>query len=204
MSFYQRHLLPRLVHLAMRQKQLMPFRRRVVGAAEGRVLEIGIGSGLNLPFYGSTVRAVFGLEPSPELLRMARERSATTSVPIEFLEASAETIPLDDASVDTVVTTWTLCSIPNALRALAEMRRVLKPGGGLLFVEHGRAPEPGVARWQDRLDPLWSRLAGGCHLNRKIDDLISGSGLRIDSLEHARLPGPRTHSFLYQGRATPA
>jgi ubiquinone/menaquinone biosynthesis C-methylase UbiE len=204
MSFYQRHLLPRLVHLAMRQKQLMPFRRRVVGAAEGRVLEIGIGSGLNLPFYGSTVRAVFGLEPSPELLRMARERSATTSVPIEFLEASAETIPLDDASVDTVVTTWTLCSIPNAPRALAEMRRVLKPGGGLLFVEHGRAPEPGVARWQDRLDPLWSRLAGGCHLNRKIDHLISGCGFRIDSLEHARLPGPRTHSFLYQGRARPA
>jgi ubiquinone/menaquinone biosynthesis C-methylase UbiE len=204
MSFYQRYVLPRLVHLAMRQKQLVPFRRRMIGAAEGRVLEIGIGSGLNLPLYGSPVRAVFGLEPSPELLRMARERSATTSVPIEFLEASAETIPLDDRSVDTVVTTWTLCTVPDTPRALAEMRRVLKPGGGLLFVEHGRAPEPGVARWQDRLDPLWSRLAGGCHLNRKMDDLISGSGFRIDSLEHARLPGPRTHSFLYQGRARPA
>ena len=204
MSFYQRHVLPRLVHLAMRQKQLVPFRRRVIGAAEGRVLEIGIGSGLNLPLYGSPVRAVFGLEPSPELLRMARERSATTSVPIEFLEASAETIPLDDRSVDTVVTTWTLCTVPDTPRALAEMRRVLKPGGGLLFVAHGRAPEPGVARWQDRLDPLWSRLAGGCHLNRKMDDLTSGSGFRIDSLEHARLPGPRTHSFLSQGRARPA
>jgi ubiquinone/menaquinone biosynthesis C-methylase UbiE len=204
MSFYQRHVLPRLVHLAMRQKQLMPFRRQVIDAAEGRVLEIGIGSGLNLPLYGSTVRAVFGLDPSPELLRMARTRSATTSVPIEFIEASAETIPLDSGSMDTVVTTWTLCSIPNAPRALAEMRRVLRPGGGLLFVEHGRAPEPGVARWQDWLDPLWSRLAGGCHLNRKIDGLISGSGFRIDSLEHARLPGPRTHSFLYQGRARPA
>jgi SAM-dependent methyltransferase len=125
-------------------------------------------------------------------------------VPITLVDASAEAIPLDNGSIDTVVTTWTLCSIPNAPRALVEMRRVLKPGGGLLFVEHGRAPEPGVARWQDRLDPLWSRLAGGCHLNRKMDDLISGCGFRIDSLEHARLPGPRTHSFLYQGRARPA
>ena len=188
----------------MRQKQLVPFRRRVIGAAEGRVLEIGIGSGLNLPLYGSTARSVIGLEPSPELLRMARGRGASTSVPVELLEASAEAIPLDDGSVDTVVTTWTLCTIPDAPRALAEMRRVLKPGGALLFVEHGRAPEPGVARWQDRLDPLWSRIAGGCHLNRKIDDLISGGGFRIDSLEYARLPGPRTHSFLYQGRARPA
>jgi ubiquinone/menaquinone biosynthesis C-methylase UbiE len=188
----------------MRQKQLVPFRRRVIGAAEGRVLEIGIGSGLNLPLYGSSTRAVIGLEPSPELLRMARERGAAASVPIEFLEASAKTLPLDDSSIDTVVTTWTLCTIPDAPRALAEMRRVLKPGGALLFVEHGRAPEPGVARWQDRLDPLWSRIAGGCHLNRKIDDLISGGGFRIDSLQYARLPGPRTHSFLYEGRARPA
>ena len=196
MSFYRRHVVPRLVHLAMRQQPLEPFRRRVIDAAEGRVLEIGIGSGLNLPLYGPATRTVVGLEPSPELLRMARERGARAAVPVEFLEASAETIPLDDHSVDTVVTTWTLCSIPDAPHALTEMRRVLKPGGALLFVEHGRAPEPGVARWQDRLDPLWSRLAGGCHLNRKMDQLIFGGGFRIDSLEHARLPGPRTHSFL--------
>jgi len=204
MSFYRRHVLPCLLHLVMRQQQLMPFRRRVIGAAEGSVLEIGISSGLNLPLYGSTARAVIGLEPSPELLRMARGRGASASVPVEFLKASAETIPLDDGSVDTVVTTWTLCTIPDAPRALGEMRRVLKPGGALLFVEHGRAPEPGVARWQDRRDPLWCRIAGGCHLNRKIDALISGGGFRIDSLQHARLPGPRTHSFLYEGRARPA
>lgn len=203
MSFYRRYVLPYLCHLAMRQKQLAPFRRRVIGAAEGRVLEIGIGSGLNLPLYGPSVRSVIGLEPSPELLRMARGRGASASVPIEFLKASAETLPLDDGSMDTVVTTWTLCTIPNAPRALADMRRVLKPGGALLFVEHGRAPEPGVARWQDRLDPLWSRIAGGCHLNRKIDELISGGGFRIDSLANPRLPGPRTHSFLYEGRARP-
>jgi ubiquinone/menaquinone biosynthesis C-methylase UbiE len=204
MSFYQRHVLPYLLHLAMRQKQLVPFRQRVIGAAEGRVLEIGIGSGLNLPLYGPNVRSVVGLEPSPELMRMARERGRAASTSIEFLEASAEAIPLGGGSVDAVVTTWTLCTIPDATGALTEMRRVLKPDGALLFVEHGRAPEPGVARWQDRLDPLWSRIAGGCHLNRKIDDLISASGFRIDALRNARLPGPRTHTFLYEGRARPS
>jgi ubiquinone/menaquinone biosynthesis C-methylase UbiE len=203
MSFYQRRVLPYLLHLAMRQKQLLPFRRRVIGAAEGRVLEIGSGSGLNLPLYRSNARSVIGLEPSPELLGMALKRAGNPSVAVEFLEASAETVPLDDGTIDTVVTTWTLCTIPNAPRALAEVRRVLKPDGALLFVEHGRAPEPGVARWQDRLDPLWSRVAGGCHLNRKIDDLISAGGFRIGSLTNARLPGPRTHTFLYEGRARP-
>ena len=204
MSLYQRYVLPHLLHLAMRQTVLLPFRQRVIGAAEGRVLEVGIGSGLNLPLYGQAVRTVIGLEPSPELLRMARDRAVSAPVPIELIEASAEAVPLDTASIDCVVMTWTLCTIPDPHRALAEFRRVLKPGGTLLFVEHGRAPEPGVARWQDRLDPLWGRLAGGCHLNRKIDDLIAGSGFRIDALTNARLPGPRTHTFLYEGRAQPA
>lgn len=204
MSLYQRHVLPRLLHLTMRQKQLLPFRRRVIGAAEGRVLEVGIGSGINLPLYGPSVRTVIGLDPSPELLRMARDRAASAPVPVELLEASAEAVPLEAASIDTVVTTWTLCTIPDAHRALAELRRVLKPGGTLLFVEHGRAPEPGVAHWQDRLDPIWRRIAGGCHLNRKIDDLIAGSGFRIDALANARLSGPKTHTFLYEGRARPA
>lgn len=203
MSFYQRHVPPRLLHMAMRQEALLPFRQRVISAADGRVLEIGIGSGLNLPLYGPSVRTVIGLEPSPELLRMARDRAATAPVPVELLEASAEAVPLELASIDTVVTTWTLCTIPDAYRALAELRRVLKPGGVLLFVEHGRAPEPGVALWQDRLDPLWRRAAGGCHLNRKIYNLISGCGFQIDTLANARLPGPRTHTFLYEGRARP-
>ena len=203
MSFYQRYVIPRLTHLAMRQKQLLPFRQRVVGAAEGRVLEIGIGSGLNFPFYGGAVTSVIGLEPSSELLRMARARAEAAAASITLLDAYAETIPLDSGSIDTVITTWTLCTIPNAAQALGEMRRVLRPGGALLFVEHGRAPEPGVARWQDRIDPLWSRLAGGCHLNRKMDDLIGGSGFRIETLENARLPGPRTHTYLYHGHARP-
>ena len=204
MGFYQRYVLPRLTHLAMRQKQLLPFRQRIVGAAEGLVLEVGVGSGLNFPIYGASVTSVIGLEPSPELLRMARPRASAAAIPVALLDASAEAIPLGSGSIDTIVTTWTLCTIPNAQRALAEMRRVLKPVGALLFVEHGRAPEPGIARWQDRLDPLWSRLAGGCHLNRKMDDLIASSGFRIEAMENARLPGPRTHTFLYQGRAKPA
>jgi ubiquinone/menaquinone biosynthesis C-methylase UbiE len=203
MSFYQRRVLPYLLHFAMRQETLVPFRKRVIGAAEGRVLEIGVGSGLNLPLYGLAVRSVVALEPSAELLAMAHRRAAAASVPVEFLEASAEAMPIETSSIDTLVTTWTLCTIPDAQRALAELRRVLKPGGVLLFVEHGRAPEQGVARWQDRLDPLWSRFAGGCHLNRKIDALIAGSGFRIESLAHARLPGPRTHTFIYEGCARP-
>ena len=204
MGFYRRHIVPCLTHLAMSQKQLLPFRRHIVGAAEGRVLEIGVGSGLNFPLYGAAADSVIGLEPSAELLRMARARARHAAVPVTLLDASAEAIPLDAGSIDTVVTTWTLCTIPNASRALAEMRRVLKPSGALLFVEHGRAPEAGVARWQDRLDPLWSRLTGGCHLNRKMDDLLADSGFRIEALQNPRLPGPRTHTYLYEGRARAA
>ena len=204
MGFYHRHIVPCLTHLAMSQRQLLPFRQHIVGAAEGRVLEIGAGSGLNFPLYGGAARAVIGLEPSAELLRMARARARAAAVPVTLLDASAEAIPLDAGSIDTIVTTWTLCTIPSASRALSEMRRVLKPGGALLFVEHGRAPEAGVARWQDRLDPLWSRLAGGCHLNRKMDDLITAAGFRIEALQNPRLPGPRTHTYLYEGRARPA
>jgi SAM-dependent methyltransferase len=134
---------------------------------------------------------------------MAQPRATGAAIPVSLLDASAEAIPLETGSIDTVVTTWTMCTIPDATRALAEMRRVLKPQGALLFVEHGRAPESGVARWQDRLDPLWSRLAGGCHLNRKIDDLIVNAGFRIDALANPRLPGLPTHTFLYEGRARP-
>ncbi|HLG83457.1 MAG TPA: class I SAM-dependent methyltransferase [Bradyrhizobium sp.] len=202
MGFYQRHVAC-LTHLAMSQSQFAPFRQQIVGAAEGRVLEIGAGSGLNFPFYGAAVGSVIGLEPSAELLRMARQRARLAAVPISLLDASAEAIPLDAGSVDTVVTTWTLCTVPNASLALTEMRRVLRPGGALLFIEHGRAPETGVARWQDRLDPLWSRLAGGCHLNRKMDDLVTAAGFRIEALQNSRLHGPRTHTYLYEGRARP-
>src|SRR5579863_9215245 len=150
MSFYRDHILPCLIHRAMRQRNLAAYRNRVVPAAEGRVLEIGIGSGLNLPFYTQKAKLVIGLDPSPKLLSKARRAGHPVSSLVEFVEGSAEAIPLEDGSVDTVVTTWTLCSIPDASCSLREMRRVLKPGGRLLFVEHGRAPDPSVRWWQDR------------------------------------------------------
>ncbi len=203
MGFYGRHVLPCLLHAAMRQEVLLPFRTRVAGAAEGRVLEIGIGSGLNLPLYGPDVSEVVGVDPSPALLSRAGDAAGRCRAPVTLVEGSAEALALEDRSFDTVVTTWSLCTIPNAGQALAEVRRVLRPGGVLLFVEHGRAPEPGVARWQDRLDPIWTRLAGGCHLNRPMDVLLRNAGFRLDGLATARVPGPRTHTFLFEGRARP-
>ena len=142
MGFYNDVILPRLCHLSMRNKHLVPYRERVIGGAQGRVLEIGVGSGMNLPFYGSGVDEVLALEPSAPLVGMARGAQRRSQLPVRFLEASAEAIPLEDRCVDTVVTTWTLCTIPQAGMALSEMRRVLRPGGQLLFVEHGLAPWP--------------------------------------------------------------
>ena len=203
MGFYSDIILPRLCDLAMRNKQLVPFRERVIGAAEGRVLEIGVGSGMNLPFYRPPVREVLALEPAPRLVTMARSASHLPSMPVSFLEASAEAIPLDKHSVDTIVTTWTLCSIPQAATALADMRRVLRPGGKLLFVEHGLAPDEGVRWWQDRLTPAWRRISGGCHLNRPIRSMIEAARFRIDRIETGYMPGPKPMTFMYEGSARP-
>lgn len=202
MSFYADIILPRLCHVAMRNRRLLPYRERVVGAATGRVLEIGIGSGLNLPFCPAAVREITALDPAPPLLAMARQRAR--SLPITFLEASAEAIPIESGRFDAVVTTWTLCTIPNAPAALAEMRRVLSPGGRLLFVEHGLAPDDRVRRWQDRLTPPWKALTGGCHLNRPIQTLIEANGFRVERLETGYAPGPKVMTFLYEGAARPA
>jgi len=201
-GFYNDVLLPRLCHLAMRNGRLMPYRQRVAGSAAGRVLEIGAGSGLNLPFYGASVRELLALEPSAQLIDIARRSHGSSRMPLRFIEASAEAIPLDDDSVDTVVTTWTLCTIPHPIDALIEMRRVLRPGGRLLFVEHGRAPEMRVRWWQDRLTPAWRHLSGGCHLNRPIGSMIEQSGFRIAHLATAYMPGPRAMTFMYEGIAT--
>ncbi len=203
MSFYRDRVLPRLIDLVMRQRHFAAYRARVVSAAQGRVLEIGICSGLNLPFYTPKADLVIGLDPSPQLLAMAREAGAAASSRVEFIEGSAEAIPLADRSIDTVVTTWTMCSIPDAACSLREMRRVLKPGGSLLFVEHGRAPDPGVRWWQDRLTPAWKRIGGGCHLNRAIGSLIEGAGFRFDRCETGYLRGPNPVTFMYEGRARP-
>jgi ubiquinone/menaquinone biosynthesis C-methylase UbiE len=176
LSFYRDRILPHLVHKSMRQEILVPYRRRATQAASGRVLEVGVGSGLNLPLYGESVTRVIGLDPSPKLLAMARKAARGLSPSIELLEGSAEEIPLDARTIDTVVTTWTLCTIPAAGPALGEMRRVLKPDGRLVFVEHGLSPAPNVSWWQNGLTPLWKRIGGGCHLNRPIRRLIEVSG----------------------------
>lgn len=203
MGFYNDHILPRLCDMAMRNQRLRPYRARAIGAAAGRVLEIGAGSGLNLPLYRPSVREVLALEPAPRLLAMARRAAHAEGVAVRFLEASAEAIPLDAHSLDTVVTTWTLCSIPQAAAALAEMRRVLRPGGRLLFVEHGLAPDAGVRRWQNGLTPAWRRIAGGCHLNRPIRALIEEAGFRIERLETGYMGRPKPMTFMYEGSALP-
>lgn len=203
MTFYADWILPRLIHVVMRRRDLIDYRRRVLAGATGRVLEIGIGSGLNLPFYRSAARQIIGLDPSVPLLGMTRRAAASAANPPELIDASAEAIPLDTHSVDTVVMTWTLCSIPDAPRALTEIRRVLKPAGRLLFVEHGRSPQVRVERWQDRLTPVWRRISGGCHLNRKVDALIEASGLRIERLETGYMRGPKPMTYMYEGTAIP-
>jgi ubiquinone/menaquinone biosynthesis C-methylase UbiE len=203
MGFYRNVILPGLTDFAMRNAELRPFRERVIGAAEGRVLEIGAGSGLNLKFYGPGAREVLALEPDPKFMAMARQHARKATRPVSFLEASVEEIPLDDQSVDTVITTWTLCTIPDAGHALREMRRVLKPVGRLLFVEHGLAPESVVQKWQDRLTPMWKRISGGCHLNRPISALIERGGFRIDRLDTGYIRGPKPMTFMYEGTARP-
>jgi ubiquinone/menaquinone biosynthesis C-methylase UbiE len=200
-TFYQQRVLPHLVNWSMRQPTLNEYRNRLLQAAEGCVLEIGIGSGLNLPFYRSAVTHVIGLDPSPKLLSMALGAASAVSQPIELLQASAEAIPLDNESVDTVVSTWTLCSIPDVTGALAEIRRVLRRDGRLLFVEHGLSPDPRVSRWQDRLTPLWKRIGGGCHLNRPIAQLIDGTGFRAEHVTTGYMKGPKPMTFMYEGAA---
>ena len=203
MGFYQDHIVPVLINLAMRRQELVAYRSHVIPAAEGRVLEIGVGSGLNLPFYSRNVERLVGLDPSPKLLSMVRRNLKRNASPVELIEGSAEAIPLKTNSVDTVVTTWTLCSIPDADRALREMHRVLRPSGHLLFVEHGRAPELNVRWWQDRLTPVWKRIGGGCHLNRAIQMLIEGAGFQFDRLETGYIRGPNPLTFMYEGSARP-
>lgn len=204
MGIYAKYVLPRLIDLAMRNRAAARVRANWIPHARGDVLEVGIGSGLNLPFYSAEVSRVYGVDPSAELRKLARKRMAGQAVSVEFLAQSAEeTLPLPDHSVDTVVVTWTLCSIADPAGALRQMRRVLKPSGRLIFVEHGRAPDSRVAEWQDRLTPVWKHIGGGCHLNREIDRLLAEGGFTIDELRTAYLPGPRAMTYTYQGFAHP-
>lgn len=201
MSLYAKYILPRLINLFMRNKVAMAERRKLVPLASGTVLEVGVGSGINIPLYERDVEALLAVDPSLEIWRLARGRAGRAPFPIKFLGCSAEQIPLDDKTVDTVVTTWTLCTIPDPLRALGEMKRVLKPEGQVIFVEHGRSPDARVLAWQNRLNPLWNRIGGGCNLNRKIDDLIRAAGLEITRMETGYTRGPKPLTYLYRGLA---
>lgn len=204
MGLYGRHVLPPLTHWAMGRPLLDAFRARVAGGARGRVLEIGLGSGRNLPFYGAGVDELVGLDPSPEMLALAREAAARAARPVTLVEAAAERLPFASGAFDTVVVTFALCTIPDPEAALGEARRVLRPGGLLRFVEHGRSPDRGVEAWQRRLTPLWRRVAGGCHLDRPTDALIARAGFEIAELRAGYAARPRAMAFLYEGTARPA
>jgi ubiquinone/menaquinone biosynthesis C-methylase UbiE len=202
MSFYERRILPYLLNIFMDTKGTREERSRTLADVRGSVLEVGFGSGLNLPYYSSAVTRVVGVDPSQTSAHLARKRIAGSSFPVEFVGLSAEKLPVADASFDSLVSTFTLCTIPDVGAALAEMRRALKPDGRFYFVEHGHADDPGVARWQERLNGLEQRMFGGCHLNRDIAALITQAGFDIQRLEHAYLQGaPKFAGFLYRGVA---
>jgi ubiquinone/menaquinone biosynthesis C-methylase UbiE len=203
MGIYGTHVLPHLVALACGGRDIAKQRERVVPRATGRVLEVGMGPGLNLPFYDrSAVELVWGLEPSEGMRRKAASALSETDLDVRWLDLPGEEIPLDDHSVDTIVLTYTLCSIADTERALSQMRRVLKPDGRLLFSEHGAAPDDDVRRWQHRIDPVWTRVAGGCHITRPIPQLIESGGFVFAEIRSAYLPGPKIASYHSWGVAT--
>ncbi len=205
MRFYDRYILPRVLNWTCGSEPIQQQRKKVVPLAEGRVLEIGIGSGLNLPFYDAgKIEHIIGLDPAEEMLRFARRRSENLPFTVEYLALDGEQIPLERESVDTVLVTYTLCTIPDVVGALEGMRRVLKRSGRLIFCEHGIAPDEVVRRWQHRLNPIWGRIGGGCSLDRDIPDLVEKSGFTIDNLNSAYLPRtPRFAGFNYWGTAKP-
>jgi len=205
MSFYENWILPPLINLACSTKPTRKQREKIVPQAAGEVLEVGFGSGLNLPFYDAgNVSRVWALEPSEGMRRKAQPNVAASGLDVEFIDLPGENIPLDSNSVDTVLVTYTLCTIDDAVAALQGMRRVLKPGGKLLFCEHGLAPDAGVRRWQRRLNPAWRRLAGGCNMDRDIPRLLGAGGFDIVADERMYIPGIRILSYNYWGVARPA
>jgi len=203
MGFYEKHILPKMTDFLCSLRPAMRQRSKVVPLAKGRILEIGIGSGLNLPFFDSShVDHVWGLDPSVQMRKMAEKRAKHFPFTVEFIGLSDNEIPLASDSADTVLVTYTLCTIPDVVQALGEMRRVLMPGGELVFCEHGSAPDASIRRWQDRLNPIWKKMGGGCNLNRQIPDLIVQGGFKINRLETMYLSGLKPASFNYLGSAT--
>lgn len=206
MSFYERHILPRFINCACGSSPIMKQREKVVPGAKGVVLEIGIGTGLNLPFYNpDKIERVIGLDPSEESWELAAKRVAEVAFDVDFVGLPEGEIPLDDGSVDTILVTYALCTIPDPIAALQGMKRVLRPGGELIFCEHGKAPDMNVRKWQNRLDGVWGKIAGGCHLNRDIPAILSAGGFQVKEQKEMYLPkSPRFASFNYWGSACPA
>lgn len=203
-NWYERNILPWIIDLGCSMKAIREQREKVVPRAQGRVLEIGLGTGLNMPHYDmARVGSIVGVEPSLRMHRLARKRIARAGLDVELIGLSAEKIPLEDASFDSVVVTYTLCTVPDPAAALREMRRVLKPDGALFFSEHGLSPDAEVRRWQDRLNPCWRRLFGGCNLNRDVPALLQDAGFVCDELNTLYIKGPRPLTYNYWGVARP-
>ena len=204
MGFYEDRVLPRFVDVALGGRAFAALRARVASGLKGEVLEVGFGSGRNVPHYPSAVSRVRAVDPATYGRALAAKRVAASPVPVEYVGLDGEELPLPDASVDHVLSTWTLCTIPGVDAALGEIRRVLRPGGALHFIEHGRAPEPNVARLQDRLTPIQRRLFGGCHLNRRIDELVAAGGLEMERIENFFMRGPKAFGYMFEGVARKA
>jgi ubiquinone/menaquinone biosynthesis C-methylase UbiE len=204
MGFYSTYIFPRLMDWGMSGTRFQRLRSEALQTARGEVLEIGLGTGLNLSHYSAGVSRLRAVDPAPLLPDRVAERSARAPFPVELSHTSAEQLPYDDHTFDCVVSTWTLCTIPDPIRALREVRRVLKPTGQFLFLEHGRSDDARTAIWQDRLNPMQNVIGCGCNLNRPIDRLITEAGLHILQLDRFVMEGvPRIGGELYRGIATP-
>jgi ubiquinone/menaquinone biosynthesis C-methylase UbiE len=202
MGFYSDNVLPRIVDVSLRGRELDRLRARATAGLDGEILEVGFGSGRNVPHYPSTVTRVRAVDPATVGRKLAAKRVAASPVPVEYVGLDGQALPAEDDTVDHVLTTWTLCTIPDVERALAEIRRVLRPGGAFHFLEHGRSPDPKIARWQDRVNPMQKRLFGGCHLNRPIERLLVDAGFEMTRLDNYYLRGPKPLGYMFEGVAT--
>lgn len=202
MGFYAKHILPACLDLACGTNPITKQREKIVPHAEGLVLEIGIGSGQNLPFYNpEKVTKIIGVDPDEHIWKKSKARRGACPIPVERIGLSGEDIPLENNLVDSVVVTYSLCTIPDPVKALGEMKRILKPGGRIYFSEHGQAPDDAVRRWQERIDPIWKKIAGGCHSGRDIPAYFAQADLKIDDLQTLYIPGPKVLSYNYWGTA---
>ena len=205
MNFYENYCLPHIINFVCGLKEIQKLREKVIPDAHGKVLEIGMGSGLNIPYYNAEkIELVWGLEPSEGMRKKAQSNLRQAPFEVRLLDLPSEEIPLNDNSVDTVVLTYTLCTIPDWQKALQQMRRVLKPDGKLIFCEHGEAPDENIRKWEERINPVWKKVVGGCNLGRPIPRFIEEGGFNIENIESHYLPGPKFAAYNYSGTANPS